>query len=74
MIWYRYKVVQLAWPNAKYFMDIGANKGYLGSLFISLWGGEGLGISPINIFNIANKLEVWKTSKNPGMILYYRSL
>eukprot|EP00596_Hydrurales_sp_CCMP1899_P004270 CAMPEP_0119046616 /NCGR_PEP_ID=MMETSP1177-20130426/47807_1 /TAXON_ID=2985 /ORGANISM="Ochromonas sp, Strain CCMP1899" /LENGTH=238 /DNA_ID=CAMNT_0007020017 /DNA_START=25 /DNA_END=737 /DNA_ORIENTATION=- len=34
-----YKVVQLAWPEAKTFIDVGANKGYLGSLFLSLWGG-----------------------------------
>lgn len=41
-----YKVVQLAWPGATSFLDVGANKGYLGSLFAGLWGGGGLGISP----------------------------
>ena len=41
-----YKVIQLAFPEATTFVDIGANKGYLGSLFLGLWGGAGLGVSP----------------------------
>ena len=61
-----YKVAQLAWPEATNFVDIGANKGYLGALFVSLWGGGDIGISPIEIYNIAKRLNVWSTSRNQG--------
>jgi FkbM family methyltransferase len=61
-----YKVAQLAWPEATNFIDIGANKGYLGALFVSLWGGGDIGISPIEIYNIAKRLNVWSTSRNQG--------
>ena len=59
-----YKVVQLAWPEASTFIDIGANKGYLGSLFLSLWGGGGLGVSPASLYDVATKLKTWDGSKN----------
>jgi len=61
-----YKVAQLAWPEATNFVDIGANKGYLGALFVSLWGGGDIGISPIEIYNIAKRLNAWSTSRNQG--------
>ena len=61
-----YKVAQLALPSARTFMDIGANKGYLASLFISLWGGGGIGISPKKVFNYATELNLWVGSRNPA--------
>ncbi len=61
-----YKVVQLAWPEARSFMDIGGNKGYLGSLFVSLWGGGGLNVAPIDVFELSKKLQTWKDSRNPA--------
>ncbi len=61
-----YKVVHLAWPEVRSVMDIGANKGYLGSLFVALWGGNGLGVAPVTIFNLSNKLKSWKDSRNPA--------
>ena len=61
-----YKVVQLAWPEATEFIDVGANKGYLGSLFLSLWGGGGLGLAPSDVFSIATKKNLWKDSRNPA--------
>lgn len=33
-------------------------KGYLGSLFLSLWGGGGIGLSPAALYNIATKEKV----------------
>lgn len=61
-----YKVVQLAWPEARSFIDVGANKGYLGSLFLTLWGGNGYGLSPKDVFDIATKKQAWKSSRNPA--------
>eukprot|EP00598_Pedospumella_elongata_P006999 CAMPEP_0184968798 /NCGR_PEP_ID=MMETSP1098-20130426/1737_1 /TAXON_ID=89044 /ORGANISM="Spumella elongata, Strain CCAP 955/1" /LENGTH=558 /DNA_ID=CAMNT_0027490463 /DNA_START=191 /DNA_END=1867 /DNA_ORIENTATION=+ len=61
-----YKVVQLAWPEARHFIDVGANKGYLGSLFVALWGGNGFKLAPVDILNAATRLESWKDSRNPA--------
>eukprot|EP00597_Dinobryon_sp_UTEXLB2267_P009179 CAMPEP_0170085326 /NCGR_PEP_ID=MMETSP0019_2-20121128/20242_1 /TAXON_ID=98059 /ORGANISM="Dinobryon sp., Strain UTEXLB2267" /LENGTH=432 /DNA_ID=CAMNT_0010301741 /DNA_START=285 /DNA_END=1583 /DNA_ORIENTATION=+ len=61
-----YKLVQLTWPSAQLFMDVGANKGYLGSLFLALWGGNGLQVSPAVIFEEATRRNTWKHSRNPA--------
>ena len=61
-----YKVAQLGLPSARTFIDIGANKGYLASLFISLWGGGGVDISPKKVFDYATELNLWKGSRNPA--------
>ena len=61
-----YKVVQLGWPDARNILDIGANKGYLASLFVALWGGNGFSMAPIDIFNAAKRLDSWKDSRNPA--------
>jgi hypothetical protein len=61
-----YKVVQLAWPSARNFIDVGGNKGYLGSLFLSLWGGNGFQLAPVDVLNAATRLESWKGSRNPA--------
>ena len=49
----------MAWPDATKFIDIGANKGYLGSLFLSLWGGGGLGVNPAVLYDTTTKLKTW---------------
>lgn len=61
-----YKLAQLSWPEAKTFIDVGANKGYLGSLFLGLWGGSELGVNPAKLFEISSRLETWKGSRNPA--------
>ena len=61
-----YKLAQLAWPGATNIVDVGANKGYLGSLFLSLWGGGGLGISPSIMYETSERLKSWKGSRNPA--------
>jgi FkbM family methyltransferase len=61
-----YKLVQLAWPQAKIFFDIGANKGYLGSLFIALWGGGKLQVSPADVYHLAMSMNAWKGARNPS--------
>lgn len=60
-----YKFLHFAWPEASTFLDVGANKGYLGSLFLTLWGGANLHASPIELYQVAKKQESWKTSRNP---------
>lgn len=61
-----YKLVQLTWPEARNFVDVGANKGYLGSLFLALWGGNGFQLAPIDVLNAATRLQSWKDSRNPA--------
>ncbi|RYH09247.1 hypothetical protein EON65_40305, partial [archaeon] len=61
-----YKVVQLAYPGLRTFFDVGANKGYLGSLFLSLWGGAKIAISPAKLFALASKQKAWQGSRNPA--------
>jgi FkbM family methyltransferase len=60
-----YKLLHLTWPDANTFLDVGANKGYLGSLFLTLWGGGNLHASPAELYNQAEKQEAWKSSRNP---------
>ena len=50
-----YKLTHLAWPQASTIMDVGSNKGYLGALFLGLWGGGGLEVSPRAIYDVAVK-------------------
>lgn len=61
-----YKVIHLCWPEADSFLDVGANKGYLGSLFVALWGLNSFGITPAKIFEISTKLKTWESSRNPA--------
>jgi hypothetical protein len=61
-----YKVIQLCYPDASNFIDVGANKGYLGSLFVALWGMNTFGVSPAKVFEISTTLKSWETSRNPA--------
>lgn len=61
-----YKLLHLGWPEAKRFFDVGANKGYLGSLFLTLWGGGRLKASPKDVLSIAMSMNAWKGSRNPS--------
>jgi len=54
-----YKTAQLTFPEAKTIIDVGGNKGYLGSLFVSLWGGGGYGVSPTALSSVFIKDKVW---------------
>lgn len=48
-----YKLAHLAWPQATTIIDVGANRGYLGALFLGLWGGGGLKVAPRSIYDVA---------------------
>lgn len=54
-----YKTAQLTFPEAKTIIDVGGNKGYLGSLFVSLWGGGGYGVAPTALSSIFIRDKVW---------------
>lgn len=54
-----YKTAQLTFPEAKTIIDVGGNKGYLGSLFVSLWGGGGYGVTPTALSSIFITDKVW---------------
>ena len=58
-----YKVAQLTYPEATKIVDVGGNKGYLGSLFVALWGGGGYATAPAILFDISKKTEIWKGVK-----------
>lgn len=61
-----YKLAHLGFPQAKLIFDVGGNKGYLGALFLTLWGGGNFKSSPIELFELSKKLKTWKSSKNPA--------
>eukprot|EP01038_Epipyxis_sp_PR26KG_P004489 gene4489-6345_t len=61
-----YKLLHVTTPDMRDFIDVGANKGYLGSLFVALWGGGGIGITPAKVFAASNRLKTWKGSRNPA--------
>jgi hypothetical protein len=61
-----YKLAQLTFPEANLIFDVGGNKGYLGSLFVALWGGRGLKFNPALLYEQATKSGVWKGSRNPA--------
>jgi hypothetical protein len=61
-----YKLAQLTKPDARTAVDVGGNKGYLASLFLSLWGGGGYGISPSFVYSTAQATGMWEGSRNPA--------
>jgi hypothetical protein len=61
-----YKLLHLSIPDVSNFVDVGSNKGYLSSLFLSLWGGGNLGVTPISIYETARSRKTWVASRNPG--------
>jgi len=60
-----YKVAHLSHPHARTFIDVGANKGYLAALFISLWGGGESGLNPLSVHDHAAEAKIWEGSRNP---------
>ena len=58
-----YKTAQLTFPEAKTIIDVGGNKGYLGSLFVSLWGGGGYGVTPTALSSVFIADKTWH--RNP---------
>lgn len=61
-----YKLAHLTFPEAKLIFDVGGNKGYLGSLFVGLWGGGGYKLNPAALFELSKSTGVWKGSRNPA--------
>ena len=61
-----YKLAQLTKPSARTVIDVGGNKGYLASLFLSLWGGGGYGVSPSYVYTTAQATSMWEGSRNPA--------
>jgi len=61
-----YKLAQLSAPGLRTAVDVGGNKGYLASLFVSLWGGQGYGVTPRGVFDTAQATHMWEGSRNPA--------
>jgi FkbM family methyltransferase len=59
-----YKLAQIAWPDAKTFLDIGANRGYLAGIMFSIWGGNGHGLAPSQIYGVHEKKRLFTGNKN----------
>ena len=49
-----YKIIQLVWPQATNFIDVGCNRGFLSAAFLTLWGGNRLGLSPLDLNRALN--------------------
>lgn len=45
---YRYRLAQLTFPQAKRMIDVGGNRGFVGALMLSLWGGNAY-VTPWNL-------------------------
>jgi hypothetical protein len=58
-----YKTLQLAWPEARRFVDVGANKGYISALLLTLWGGHAFGSAPVEVLAAATRVNAWKDAK-----------
>ncbi len=61
-----YKLAQFTYPDAKTMLDVGGNKGYLGSLFLALWGGGGHGLTPAGLLQKTANENTWVGSRNPA--------
>ena len=60
-----YKILQVVWPVATNFIDIGCNRGFLASSFLSLWGGNNLHISPLDLNRAIQKANAFPTNPHP---------
>jgi len=60
-----YKIIHAVLPDLKTFVDVGANRGYIGSLMVSLWGGGGTGVSPHSTYLKSIELDLYPLNRNP---------
>jgi hypothetical protein len=60
-----YKIIHAVLPDIKTFVDVGANRGYIGSLMVSLWGGGGSGVSPKATYLQSMELDLYPLNLNP---------
>ena len=47
-----------------HFIDVGANRGFLASLIVGLWGGNGHGVSPLSVYDTSRLLGLYKNNVN----------
>lgn len=61
-----YKLAEFSWPGLnRVFIDVGANKGFISSLFMKLWGGNTLKISPLELYEASYKRKLLGRSRHP---------
>jgi len=60
-----YKIAQLAMPELKTFVDVGANRGFIGSMLIGMWGGHEHRITPAVVSNHSLALDLYPNNRNP---------
>lgn len=47
------------------FLDIGANKGFISALFLKLWGGNTVKISPLELYEASYKRKLLGRNRHP---------
>lgn len=60
-----YKIAHLVDPELTTFVDVGANRGFIGSTFVGLWGGNGHGVTPDSVYNISQAFDLYPRNRNP---------
>ena len=61
-----YKLAQFSWPGMnRVFLDVGANKGFISALFLKLWGGNAVKISPLELYKASTKRDLLGRSRHP---------
>lgn len=61
-----YKLAQFSWPGtSRVFLDVGANKGFISALFLKLWGGNAVKISPLELYRASARRELLRRSRHP---------
>ena len=61
-----YKLCHMGFPQAKTFIDIGANKGYITALIAGLWEGYSSGLTPYLLFQKYEALQVFQKAPSPA--------
>ena len=61
-----YKIAHLGYPEARVFIDVGANKGYTTALIAGLWEGDAMGLTPYLLFKKYEELKIFQTAASPA--------
>ena len=60
-----YKLLHLALPDLRTFVDVGANRGFIGATFVGMWGGFDHGITPNKFAEESIAMNLYPNNRNP---------
>lgn len=61
-----YKLAHMGFPEARRFIDVGANKGYTTALIAGLWEGYSKGLAPYLLFKKYEELNLFQKAPSPA--------